>query len=155
MAGSIWTVIAGVALTLLSGAALAQGPQPKQPAPQQAAPQAQPQQAAPPVIWERMPHMQLEAEYAGPMKDTAIQRWRDPTGDIVCYLYIPFTAQHSPPTASGYVQYGANTIGSISCLQVHPPAVAAAPAAPARTPAQAAASKAKAPAPAPRTTENQ
>jgi hypothetical protein len=152
MAESIWTVIAGAALTLLSGAALAQGPQPKQPAPQQAAPQAQPQQAAPQVVWERMPHMQLEAEYAGPMKDTAIQRWRDPAGDTVCYLYIPFTAQHSPPTPSGYVQYGANTIGSISCVEVHPPTVAAAPA---KARAPAAAAKAKAPAPAPRTTENQ
>ena len=69
--------------------------------------------------------MQLEAEYAGPMKDTAIQRWRDPSSDVVCYLYIPFTAQHSPPTATGYVQYGANSIGNMSCLPSRPVAVVA------------------------------
>jgi Tfp pilus assembly protein PilF len=94
-----WIVAAGAALALLSVVALAQAPSPQQ-------------------IWERMPHMQLEAEYAGPMKDTTIQRWRDPGLNVVCYLYLPFTAQHSTPTASGYVQYGANTIGTISCLPV-------------------------------------
>jgi len=30
-------------------------------------------------------------------------------------IYLPITAPHSPPTAAGYVQYGANGIGSISC----------------------------------------
>ena len=34
----------------------------------------------------------------------------------VCYIYLPITAAHSPPTASGYVQYGPNTIGSMSCF---------------------------------------
>ena len=129
----------GTSLVLLPSLALAQQaprtPQqpPQQHAQQQApapAPQAQPPQpptAPQPVTWERMPRMQLEAEYAGPMKDTTIQRWRDPGGEAVCYLYVPFTAQHSPPTASGYVQYGPNTIGSISCVYARPAAVAAAP----------------------------
>lgn len=111
------------AIALLSVAAFAQAPQPQQQPPQQ----TQPQQTQP-VVWERMPRMQLEAEYAGPLKDTTIQRWRDPAGDVVCYLFIPFTAQHSPPTPTGYVQYGSNTIGSISCLPVlRPPVVAAKP----------------------------
>jgi len=129
-----WLIAAGAALLLLSAAALAQAPKPQQPQNEierrggtflgQPQPQQQQQQ---PVTWERMPRMQLEAEYAGPMKDTTVQRWRDPTLNVVCYLYLPFTAQHSPPTATGYVQYGANTIGSISCLPIIPPAVASAP----------------------------
>jgi hypothetical protein len=78
------------------------------------------------LVWEKMPRMQLEQEYAGPMKDTVVQRWRDPQSGILCYLYVPFAAQHSPPTSTGYVQYGANTIGTISCVQPQSPARAAA-----------------------------
>ena len=66
--------------------------------------------------WARMPHMQLERQFAGPLQDTIIQRWRDPADGTVCYIYLPVSAAHSPPTASGFVQYGANTIGSISCF---------------------------------------
>ena len=82
-----------------------------QPAPQQPVPPAQPQST-----WDTLPRMQLERQYAGPLRDTVIQRWRDPTDGTLCYVYLPITAQHSPPTPSGFVQYGANTIGSISCL---------------------------------------
>ncbi len=60
-------------------------------------------------------HMQLEAQYAGPLKDTLIQRWRDPVDGRICYIYLPVVVQHSQPTPVGAVQYGANTIGSISC----------------------------------------
>jgi hypothetical protein len=63
-----------------------------------------------------MPHMQLERQFAGPLEDTIIQRWRDPEDGTVCYIYLPITAQHSPPTVNGFVQYGANSIGSISCF---------------------------------------
>lgn len=73
----------------------------------------QPQQAP---TWAQMPRMQLERQFAGPLQDTIIQRWRDPVDGTVCYIYLPITAQHSPPTQAGYVQYGANTIGSISCV---------------------------------------
>ena len=135
-----WIVAAGASLaTLLSPVALAeQAQKPTQHAQQQAPqpqPQAQPQQQAQPqpVVWERMPRMQLEAEYAGPMKDTTIQRWRDPGGEAVCYLYIPFTAQHSAPQPNGYVVYGPNTIGSISCVYARAATVAAAPAKPPAT----------------------
>lgn len=83
------------------------------------------QQQAP--TWAQMPRMQLERQFAGPLQDTIVQRWRDPFDGTICYIYLPITAQHSPPTQSGYVQYGANTIGSISC--VAPPTAAAAPAA--------------------------
>src|SRR5262245_12382583 len=86
-------LVTAAAITIVTATAFAQGP--SQP-PQQ--PQ-QPQPAAPPVSWERMPRMTLEAEFAGPVRDTTIQRWRDQNGDVVCYLYVPFTAQHSPPTA--------------------------------------------------------
>jgi hypothetical protein len=88
---------------------------------------AQPPTAQPPSAWDQLPRMQLERQFAGPLQDTVIQRWRDPVDGTVCYIYLPITAPHTPPTASGYVQYGANTIGSISC---------AAPARPAPPPPQ-------------------
>jgi hypothetical protein len=66
--------------------------------------------------WAQLPRMHLDRQFAGPLQDTLIQRWRDPVDGIICYIYLPITAQHSPPAQSGYVQYGANTIGSISCV---------------------------------------
>ena len=102
---------------LLSLAAQAQQPQP--PPPQQ------PQQSA---AWDQLPRMQLERQFAGPLQDTIIQRWRDPVDGTICYIYLPITAAHTPPTGSGYVQYGSNTIGSISCVApVRPPPAAPAP----------------------------
>ena len=98
--------------------------QPQQPPPPQrppvapaapAAPAAAPQPQRPAQTWETMPRMVLERQFAGPLRDTIVQRWRDPADGTVCYIYLPITAQHSPPTESGFVQYGANAIGSISC----------------------------------------
>lgn len=66
--------------------------------------------------WSKLPRMQLERQFAGPLQDTIIQRWRDPEDGTVCYIYLPITAAHSPPTPSGYVQYGSNTIGTMSCM---------------------------------------
>ena len=97
----------------------AQAQQPQQPQP--------PQQQQPPT-WNQLPRMQLERQFAGPLQDTLIQRWRDPADGTVCYIYLPITAPHSPPTQSGYVQYGANTIGSISCTAAATPPRPAAPA---------------------------
>jgi hypothetical protein len=68
----------------------------------------------------QLPHMQLQGQYAGPLQDTIIQRWRDPVDGTVCYIYLPITVQHSPPTPSGLVQYGVNGIGSISCIPSQP-----------------------------------
>jgi hypothetical protein len=79
--------------------------------------------------WAKMPRMQLERQFAGPLRDTIIQRWRDPGDGTVCYIYLPISAQHSQP-AGGYVHYGPNTIGSISCAPSPAP-----PSAPARVPA--------------------
>jgi hypothetical protein len=73
-----------------------------------------------PSAWDKMPHMQLERQYAGPLQDTIVQRWRDPVDGTICYIYLPISAEHSPPTPAGFVQYGANTIGSISCLVGRP-----------------------------------
>src|ERR1700704_1884258 len=87
--------------------------------------QQQPQQ---PAAWDQLPRMQLERQFAGPLQDTVIQRWRDPVDGTICYIYLPITAPHSPPTAAGYVQHGANGIGSISCTApARPPTSAAAP----------------------------
>jgi hypothetical protein len=81
---------------------------------------AQQQQIQPPMQqsteWSKLPRMQLERQFGGPLQDTIIQRWRDPVDGTICYIYLPITAAHSPPTASGYVQYGPNTIGSMSCF---------------------------------------
>jgi hypothetical protein len=71
--------------------------------------------AAQQAEWAKLPKMQLERQFAGPLQDTIIQRWRDPVDGTVCYIYLPITAAHTPPTQSGYVQYGANTIGTVSC----------------------------------------
>lgn len=60
--------------------------------------------------------MVLKAQFAGPLKDTVVQRWEDPATGNTCYIYLPVVVQHSPPTPTGFVQYGANGIGSISCL---------------------------------------
>ncbi len=83
------------------------------------------------TTWDKLPRMELERQFAGPLQDTVIQRWRDPVDGTICYIYLPISAPHSPPTPSGYVQYGATTIGTISC---HPgqaaqpaPAVQSAP----------------------------
>jgi hypothetical protein len=81
---------------------------------------AQQQQLQQSPAWGQLPRMQLERQFAGPLQDTVIQRWRDPADGTVCYIYLPITAQHTPPTPSGYVQYGANAIGSISCTAPAP-----------------------------------
>ena len=83
-----------------------------------------------PPSWAQMPRMQLEQQFAGPLQDTIIQRWRDPADGTVCYIYLPITAPHSPPVPSGYVQYGANAIGSISCTAPPAPTTAQTKAAP-------------------------
>lgn len=69
-----------------------------------------------------MPRMHLERQFAGPLQDTVVQRLRDPVDGTICYMYLPISAAHTPPTPSGYVQYGANTIGSISCHDAARPA---------------------------------
>ena len=100
---------------------------------QQQPPQQQQQQQQP-VAWNELPRMLLERQFAGPLQDTIVQRWRDPADGTICYIYLPITAPHSPPTQSGYVQYGANTIGSISCVApaATPPRLAPAAAPPAK-----------------------
>jgi len=89
--------------------------QPNQPASQQVQPSAE---------WSKLPRMQIERQFAGPLQDTVIQRLRDPVDGTVCYLYLPISAPHSPVTNTGFVQYGPNAIGSINCM---PGAPAAAP----------------------------
>ena len=59
--------------------------------------------------------MLLEGQFNGPLRDTVIQRWRDPIDGTVCYIYLP-VAVAQQPGPSGLVQYGAANIGSISCL---------------------------------------
>jgi hypothetical protein len=99
-------------------AAAQQPAQPMQP------PQVAPQESA---TWANLPRMQLERQFAGPLQDTIVQRWRDPADGTICYIYLPITAQHSAPTQSGFVQYGGTTIGSISCFAAAEPARVAQP----------------------------
>jgi hypothetical protein len=73
--------------------------------------------------------MVLERQFSGPLQDTVIQRLRDPVDGTVCYLYLPISAPHSPTTSTGFVQYGPNGIGSVSCMPGRPgPAPTSAPA---------------------------
>jgi hypothetical protein len=99
--------------------------------PQQQQPSRQQQQASPaeqqPNAWAQLPRMQLDRQFAGPLQDTIVQRWHDPIDDTVCYIYLPITAEHSAPGPQGFVQYGANVIGSISCIPSPAPAPARRP----------------------------
>lgn len=63
----------------------------------------------------QLPPMQLQQQFAGPLVGTAIQRWRDPIDGTICYIFLPMVVHHTA-APSGYVQYGANSIGSITCL---------------------------------------
>jgi hypothetical protein len=83
---------------------------------QQKASQPAPQQFQESGEWAKLPKMVLERQFAGPLQDTVIQRLRDPVDGTICYLYLPISAPHSPPIASGFVQYGPNTVGSINCM---------------------------------------
>ena len=60
--------------------------------------------------------MLLERVYRGPLKDTVIERLRDPLDGTVCYVYTPISVPNAPPSG-GYLQYGGNTIGGISCIK--------------------------------------
>jgi hypothetical protein len=95
---------------------------------QQPATAVAPQQFQQSNEWSKLPRMQLERQFAGPLQDTVIQRLRDPVDGTVCYVYLPISAPHTPTTSSGFVQYGPNNIGSINCL----PGAAAGPAPAAR-----------------------
>src|SRR5690606_3143363 len=66
--------------------------------------------------WEQLPMMELQGIYRGPMRDTLIQRWRDPETGAICYIYLPIIAQNAPAEGAPYVQYGSNQIGTISCV---------------------------------------
>jgi len=61
------------------------------------------------------PAMRLEGQFAGPLTDTTIERWRDPVDGTVCYIYMPIAVAHSEGP-SGLVQYGSANIGSLSCF---------------------------------------
>lgn len=71
--------------------------------------------AASNILPTTIQNMVLEAQFRGPLKDTVVQRWKDPNTGATCYIYLPVVVQHSQPTPTGFVQYGANGIGSISC----------------------------------------
>ncbi len=103
-------LLASLFAATLPCVALAQQQQPAQPA------QPAPQQFQESGEWTKLPKMVLERQFAGPLQDTVIQRLRDPVDGTVCYLYLPISAPHSPTTATGFVQYGPNVIGSINCL---------------------------------------
>ncbi len=70
--------------------------------------------------WQRAPRMTLERQFAGPLTDTLIQRLRDPVDGSICYIYLPISAAHTAKVDADYVQYGPNTIGTISCAVVAP-----------------------------------
>lgn len=111
-----WVLLLGISA---AGGALAQGVQPQPQVARQASQE-----------WQTMTRMELERQFAGPLRDTIIQRWRDPSDGTICYVYLPITAAHSNPTETGFVQYGANNIGSISCMSAAETKATASPAPP-------------------------
>lgn len=112
------------------------------PAAQPPAPPSAPARPVPPSPYERLNKMNIEGNYAGPLRDTLIQRLRDPVDGTICYLWLPISVPHGPPQEDGLVRYGANPIGAISCFPSPPAPVQAnaqrPPAAPAPGPAAAA-----------------
>jgi hypothetical protein len=100
-----------------SSPAVAQHPSPAQAAP---SPQPSPPQYQESGDWAKLPKMVLERQFAGPLQDTVIQRLRDAADGTICYLYLPISVPHSPTTATGFVQYGPNAIGNISCVPGRP-----------------------------------
>ncbi|MEX1154196.1 hypothetical protein [Parvibaculum sp.] len=100
----------------LSSLPFAQGTSAPAPEPVPAAVSERAAAPAPPVKKPVFPHMELQAQYAGPFADTLIQRWRDPIDGRICYVYLPANVKHAPlEAAGGFFDYGANSIGSISC----------------------------------------
>jgi hypothetical protein len=83
-----------------------------QPQPQQQVQQQQPAEAAP--RWDGLPPMVLERVFRGPLRDTVVQRWRDPVDNSVCFIYLPMRAAIAGQGEQ--LVYGANTIGSLSCF---------------------------------------
>ena len=75
-----------------------------------------------------LPRMELQAQYAGPLQDTVIQRLRDPVDGTICYVYLPVVVHHTPVNELGYLEYGANHIGTVSCYAPLAPARPATPA---------------------------
>jgi hypothetical protein len=121
-ASSRWrsvALIAGVAFVAGAGGAwLASKPfaPDRAPAPAAAAPAAPAAEPHVPPPHPTFPRMQLQAQYAGPLQDTIIQRWRDPVDGTICYLYLPIAVHHTPlSNETGYVEYGSSAVGSISC----------------------------------------
>jgi hypothetical protein len=57
----------------------------------------------------------LDGQYPGPLRDTVVQRWRDPVDGTVCYIYLPIAVPHSAGPR-GLVQYGQAAIGAMSCF---------------------------------------
>ena len=100
-------MLSSLRLTLLAGSlalpALSSGPaQAQQPAAQG---------------WESFPTMILEQVYRAPLRDTVIQRWRDPVNSVICYVYLPISPPFVPAQpGNAFVQYGPTHIGSISCV---------------------------------------
>lgn len=67
--------------------------------------------------WDSFPTMILEQVYRAPLRDTVIQRWRDPVNSVICYLYVPISTPFAAAQpGNAFVQYGPNHIGSISCV---------------------------------------
>lgn len=83
----------------------------------------EPQQAPP-----QFARMGLQAQYAGPLEGTVIQRWQDPVDGTICYIYLPMVVHHEA-APSGYMDYGSNSVGALSCLRPPIPQVANPPAA--------------------------
>jgi hypothetical protein len=114
-------IVAAALAAAIAGAGAVWYFKPLPPAPTPVVGSNAPLAAAPIPAHPQLPRMQVIAQYGGPLQDTLIQRLRDPVDGTTCYLYLPIAVHHTPPGAeTGYVEYGANTVGSISCFAAPP-----------------------------------
>lgn len=85
-----------------------------------AAPQPEMQQSgqaaavAPSSQWEGLRPLVVERVFRGPLRDTVVQRLRDPVDGSTCFIYLPMSA--AVAAQGQFLVYGPNAIGSISCF---------------------------------------
>ena len=95
-------------------AACAQAPGGGPVEPQTAAGEPRPSSEAPSSQWQGLPPLVVERVYRGPLRDTVVQRLRDPVDGATCFIYVPMSA--GVAAQGQFLVYGGNTIGSISCF---------------------------------------
>lgn len=75
---------------------------------------ARPAAEAPSSQWQELRPFVVERVFRGPLRDTLVQRLRDPVDGSTCFIYLPMSA--AVAAQGQFLVYGPNAIGSISCF---------------------------------------